>query len=235
MTRGRLLLLLALVLGIGLFFTLGPDEQIVIRESAAWREAARNNLFVALALFFIAEAILVAMSVPIGIWMSALGGFLFGLWVGTAVVSVAAMLGALVAFLAARYIFFDAIHRVALGRPRLRRWLTAIDEGLRERGAYYVLLLRLTPVIPFWALNLGLGLTRLRIRDYWWATQIGMLPATLVVVNAGASLAEITSFRDLLSLRVLGALCLLPLVPFVLHYTLGKRLANSDRKGGGVV
>ena len=51
-------------------------------------------------------------------------------------------------------------------------------------AAYYVLLLRLTPVIPFFlALNLGLGLTRLRLRDYWWATQIGMLPATMVVVT----------------------------------------------------
>ena len=120
--------------------------------------------------------VLVALSVPVGIWMSALAGFLFGFWIGTAVVSVAAMLGALLAFLAARYVFFDAIHRAARIRPRLKRWLTAIDKGLHDHGAYYVLLLRLTPVIPFWALNLGLGLTRVRLRDYWWATQLGMSP-----------------------------------------------------------
>ena len=74
-------------------------------------------------------------------------------------VSVAAMLGAILAFLSARYVFFDAIHRAARTRPRLQRWLAVIDRGLRDHGAYYVLLLRLTPVIPFWALNLGLGLT----------------------------------------------------------------------------
>jgi uncharacterized membrane protein YdjX (TVP38/TMEM64 family) len=233
MNRSRLLLLTAFVIGFGLFLALGPDEQTVIRESAAWRVAARTHLFAALALFFIAEVVLVALSVPVGIWMSALGGFLFGFWLGTAVVSVAAMLGALLAFLAARYVFFDAIHRLARTHPRLKKWLTAIDKGFHDRGAYYVLLLRLTPVIPFWALNLGLGLTRVRLRDYWWATQLGMLPATLVVVNAGASLAEITSFRDLLSWRMIGALCLLPLVPLALHHTAGKLLANPNRKGGG--
>lgn len=230
MNWGRRLLLAAIATGIALFLTLGPDEQAVIRASAAWREAARNNLFAALAVFFIAEVILVALSAPVGIWMSALGGFLFGFWVGTAVVSVAAMLGAILAFLAARYIFFDMIHRAAETRPRIKRWLAAIDKGLHEHGAYYVLLLRLTPVFPFWAVNLGLGLTRLRLRDYWWATQLGMLPATLVVVNAGASLAEITTLSELLSLRVLLALSLLPLVPFVLRRIAGRLLASGERK-----
>ena len=117
MNWSRLLLLLALALGFAIFLAVGPDEQSVIRESTAWREAARNHVFAALALFFVAEIVFVALSVPIGIWMSALGGFLFGFWIGAAVVSVAAMLGAMLAFLAARYVFFDAIHRLANTRP----------------------------------------------------------------------------------------------------------------------
>jgi len=231
MTRGRWLLLAAILIGLALFIALGPDEQTVIRESAAWRDAARANLVLALAIYFAVEVSLVAVSAPVGIWMSALAGFLFGFWIGTAVVSVAAMLGALLAFLAARYVFFDSIHRAARTRMRLKRWLTVIDKGFHDHGAYYVLLLRLTPVIPFWALNLGLGLTRVRVFDYWWATQLGMLPATLVVVNAGASVAEITSLGDLLSWRVLGALALLPLVPFVLHHTARRWLAKSISHG----
>jgi uncharacterized membrane protein YdjX (TVP38/TMEM64 family) len=233
MTRSRRLLLGAIALAVALFVAFGPDEQTVIREAAGWREYARNHLFAALAAFFIAEVVVVALSLPVGFWMSALAGFLFGLWVGTAVVSVAAMLGAVLAFLSARYVFADALHRLAGTRPRLGRWLAAIDAGLRAHGAYYVLLLRLTPVIPFWALNLGLGLTRVRLRDYWWATQLGMLPATLVVVNAGASLAEIESVRGVLSWRVLGALCLLPLVPFVLHHTAGRLLASRVSHDAG--
>jgi uncharacterized membrane protein YdjX (TVP38/TMEM64 family) len=228
MTRSRWLILTALLAGLAIFIAVGPDEQTVIRESAAWRDQARTYLLAALAIFFVAEVVLVAVSAPVGIWMSALAGFLFGFWIGTAIVSVAAMLGAMLAFLAARYVFFDVIHRAARSRPRLKRWLTAIDKGFHDHGAYYALLLRLTPVIPFWALNLGLGLTRLRIRDYWWATQLGILPATMVVVNAGASVAEITSLRDLLSWRVIGALALLPLVPFVLHHTAGGWLKKEQ-------
>lgn len=231
MTRSRWLILAALVLGFALFLAFGPGEATLIRESAAWREQARAHLFAALAIFFVVEVVLVAFSVPVGIWMSALAGFLFGFWIGTAVVSVAAMVGAMLAFLAARYVFFNAIHRAARTRPRLKRWLTAIDQGFHDHGAYYLLLLRLTPVIPFWALNLGLGLTRVRLRDYWWATQLGILPATMVVVNAGASVAEITALRDLLSWRVIGALCLLPLVPFVLHHTAGRWLTKETSHG----
>ena len=78
-------------------------------------------------------------------------------------------------------------------------------------------MLRLTPVFPFWMLNLGLGLTRVRLRDYTWATLVGLLPMTLVVANAGASLAEVTTLRDVVSLRVLGAVCLLPLAAYALH------------------
>jgi uncharacterized membrane protein YdjX (TVP38/TMEM64 family) len=206
-----------LLAGVVLAWILGPDEQVVIEQSAAWRETARTHRVLALVVFFVVEVLLVAFSVPVGIWMSALGGFLFGFGIGLAVVSLAAMLGALLAFLAARYLFRDVLHQLAQRRPRLKRWLSTIDQGLHDHGAYYVLLIRLTPVFPFWAVNLGLGLTRVRLWDYWWATQLGMLPATVVVVNAGASLAELTTLRDLLSLRVLGALALLPLVPFVLH------------------
>ena len=228
MSRSRWLLLFVFLLGFALFLAFGPDEQTLIRESAAWRDSARAHLWTALAIFIVAEVVLVAASAPVGIWMSALAGFLFGFWIGVAVVSVAAMIGALLAFLGARYVFSEAMHRAAGTRPRLARWLAAIDGGFQKHGAYYVLLLRLTPVIPFWALNLGLGLTRVRIRDYWWATQLGMLPATMVVVNAGASVAEITSLRDLLSWRVIGALALLPLVPLVLHHTAGRWLRKEQ-------
>jgi uncharacterized membrane protein YdjX (TVP38/TMEM64 family) len=217
MTWQRWLLLVAIVAAVAAFVAYGPDERTVIRRSAEWREAARANLVAAVAVFFVAEVVLVALSVPVGIWMSVLAGYLFGVWVGTAAVAVAATLGAVLAFLAGRYVFADALRRAAESRPRLGRWLAAIDAGFRSRGAFYVVLLRLTPVFPFWVLNLGLGLTRIRLRDYWWATQLGILPMTVVIVNAGASLAEVTEFRDIVSPRVVVALCLLPLTAFALH------------------
>lgn len=223
---GRWLTLAVIVVGMALFFAFGPNEQTIIQRSAEWRELARNHLAIALSLFFIVEVLLIAFSVPVGIWLSVLAGFLFGTWIGTAVVNLAGTLGAILAFLAARYVFAEAIHQSAETRPRLTRWINSIDEGFREHGAYYVILLRLTPIFPFFVVNLGLGLTSARLRDYWWATQLGMLPITMVITNAGASLAEISTFAEVLSVKILGALCLLPLIPFVLHHTFGRWLTR---------
>ena len=221
------------VAGVVVFLTHGPDEQTVIRESGRWRAAAREHLFAAVVVFFVAEVVLVAVSAPVGVWLTVLAGFLFGRWLGAAVVSGASTLGAVLAFLAARYVFADTLRRAAASRPKMNRMLARIDRGFAEHGAYYVLLLRLTPVVPFWVLNLGLGLTRVRLVTYWWATQLGTLPMTLVAANAGASLAEITSFREVISARVLGALCLLPLVPLVLRHTAGRllRARSSPARG----
>ena len=176
---------------------------------------SRTRWLVLVAIFLAAEIAVAALSIPVGIWMTLLAGFLFGVWMGTAVVAVGATAGSVISFLAARYVFADWLHRGA--RKRFARVLAATDRGLREHGTYYVLLLRLTPVFPFWMLNLALGLTQVRLRDYAWATLIGILPMVLVVANAGASLAEVTTLREILSPRVFLAMCLLPLAVFLLH------------------
>lgn len=225
---GRWLVLGLFLAAIGLFVAFGPDEKMVIHRSDDWRQMARNHLLPSLAVFFAIEVAVIALSLPVGVWLTVLAGFIFGTWLGTAVVNVAATLGAVLAFIAARHLFAQAIRDAAESRPRLRRWLAAIDVGFRDHGAYYVILLRLTPVFPFFIVNAGLGLTSVRLRDYWWTTQLGMLPITLVVANAGESLAEITSFREVLSWRVLGALSLLPLAPFVLHHTIGRWMARRE-------
>ena len=227
MTRTRWLVFIAILAAVVVFIACGPDEAAIIRESAAWRAFAREHLLTSLAIFLAAEVAVVAMSIPVGIWMTFLAGYLFGIWVGAAVVAVGATSGAVVAFLAARYVFADWLHRVA--RKRFARVLAATDRGLSEHGTYFVLLLRLTPVFPFWVLNLALGLTRVHLRDYAWATLIGILPMVLVVANAGASLAEVTTLREILSPRVFLAMCLLPLAAFVLHRLVKLPRAMEER------
>lgn len=220
--RGALLALVALALG--LFVTVGPDQAELARLAREGRAAAQADPAAAVALFAAVEVVVIALWLPVGIWMTLLAGFLFGVWWGTAVVSFAATAGAVLAMLSARYVFHDALRRAAQSRPRFRRVLARIDAGFRDRGAYYVLLLRLTPLFPFWLVNLGLGLTRVRLWDYWWASQLGMLPVTLVVANAGANLAEVDSVGDVLSVRVLVSLGLLPVVPVVLQRMAGRWL-----------
>ncbi len=156
-------------------------------------------------------------------WLSLLAGALFGRWVGTAVVSVAATVGATVAMLAGRYVLQDWVQR------RFGRRLAAVNRGVERDGAYYLLTLRLIPAVPYWLVNLGMGLTPIRVRTYVAASWVGMLPATFVYVNAGTELGRIESPRDVLSPGVLGALLLLACVPLAAKL-LVPRLARLGRR-----
>ena len=135
----------------------------------------------------------------------------------SAVVSFASTYGALLAMLAARYVIGESLRRRFAMWPRWRAALTAMDRGVELDGSFYLLLIRLTPVFPFFLVNLGMGLTRIRVRPYVWATQLGMLPMTFVVVSAGAEVGDATSFRELASLERLWPLMALAIVPVALR------------------
>ncbi len=114
------------------------------------------------------------------------GGAIFGLAEGTALVFVGASLGATAAFLASRYLVRGAIEKRVAAEPRF----AAIDRAVGREGFKIVLLLRLTPVVPFVLLNYALGLTRVRLGDYVRAF-IGMLPATLLYVYYGKVVGDV--------------------------------------------
>ncbi|HEU4885443.1 MAG TPA: VTT domain-containing protein, partial [Longimicrobium sp.] len=138
-------------------------------------------------------------------------GLLFGRWVGTAAVVLAASVGATLAFLAARYLFADAARR-RMG-PRLQR----LARGFERDAFNYMLFVRLVPVFPFWLMNLVPAFTPVSARTFFVATAIGIAPGTFVFVNLGESLGRIESPRDLvgpgtlLALALLGLLSLLPI------------------------
>jgi uncharacterized membrane protein YdjX (TVP38/TMEM64 family) len=161
-----------------------------------------------------------AFSVPGAVVLSLGVGFLFGRWVGTAVIVVAATLGATLVFLAARYLFQDA------ARQRLGTTGRRVIEGFQDNAFNYLLFLRLVPLFPFWLVNLVPALTGIRLRTYVAATAIGILPGTFVFANLGQSLGRIDSLGGLLSpglLLAFGLLGLLSLVPVLL-----KRFRSSS-------
>ncbi|MDQ9172101.1 FAD-dependent oxidoreductase [Oxalobacteraceae bacterium R-40] len=161
------------------------------------------------AAFFILYVLVSASSLPGAAVMTLAGGALFGLTLGTLVVSFASALGATLAFLAARYFMHDWI------RQHFRRQFETIDEGIARGGRFYLLTLRLVPIFPFFIVNLLMGLTKMRTGTYYWVSQLGMLPGTIVYVNAGTQLAQIESLRDILSPAILGSFVLLGLFPLI--------------------
>ncbi len=164
---------------------------------------------VTIAAYFIIYVIMAAASLPGAAILTLAGGALFGVVTGTIVVSFASSIGATLAFLVARTLFRDAV----LSRFRAR--LQSIDEGVKREGALYLFSLRLVPVVPFFVINLVMGLTAMRAWTFYWVSQVGMLAGTIVYVNAGTQLAHLKSTSDLVSARLIGAFVLLAVFPWI--------------------
>ncbi len=114
-------------------------------------------------------------------------GVMFGVVKGSIVVSVAATCGATCAFLVGRYLARGWVAEKMVHYPRFQ----AIDEAVGREGWKIVGLTRLSPVFPFNLLNYAFGLTRVSLRDYFWASWIGMLPGTVLYVYLGALIGDL--------------------------------------------
>ena len=150
-----------------------------------------------------------AMSLPGATIMTLAGGGVFGLLAGSIVISFASTIGATIAFLMSRYVLRDSV------QAKFGDKLKTINEGMQKDGAFYLFTLRLLPIFPFFLINLLMGITTLRTARFYWVSQLGMLPGTLVYVNAGDQLASITSVRGILSPSLILSFALLGLFPLV--------------------
>ena len=180
-------------------------------------KASRNTLsalyadrpIFTVAAFFGLYVAVTALSFPGAAILTLAAGAMFGLMVGLVVVSFASSLGALLAFLAARYLLRDAV------QSRLGKQLVPINEGMARDGLFYLLTLRLVPVFPFFLVNLLAGLTPIPAGRFYWVSQLGMLAGTAVFVNAGTQLAAIGRPADVLSPALLGSFVLLGVFPLI--------------------
>ncbi len=160
--------------------------------------------------YFLVYVVATAFSLPAGALLTLAGGVVFGFTIGVVLVSFASTIGATFAFLFSRVILRDWVQN------KFGSHLQAINRGVAKDGAFYLLSLRLIPVFPFWLINLLMGLTPLKARTYFWVSQLGMLPATLVYVNAGAELGNIEELSPagLLSPGLVLSFVLLASLPF---------------------
>ena len=150
-----------------------------------------------------------ALSLPGAAVMTLAGGAIFGLVVGTLVVSFASSLGATLAFLVSRYVLRDGVNAKFGAR------LAEINRGVEKDGAFYLFTLRLVPLIPFFVINLVMGLTRMKAGVFYLTSQLGMFAGTVVYVNAGTQLAKIDSLKGILSPGLIGSFVLLGIFPLV--------------------
>jgi pyruvate/2-oxoglutarate dehydrogenase complex dihydrolipoamide dehydrogenase (E3) component/uncharacterized membrane protein YdjX (TVP38/TMEM64 family) len=209
----KLLLLAVLVVLVAAFFALDLGRFFSLEYIRGAREQFAT-LYQAhpaqvIGAFFAIYVAVTALSLPGAAIMTLLAGAIFGLWVGTLVVSFASSLGATLAMLASRYLLRDGV------KSKFGARLADIDRGVEREGAFYLFTLRLVPVFPFFVINLLMGLTAMKATTFYWVSQLGMLAGTLVYVNAGTQLAQIRSLQGILSPGLLGSFVLLGLFPLV--------------------
>ncbi|WP_456386325.1 TVP38/TMEM64 family protein [Desulfolithobacter sp.] len=196
---------------LGLFYLLELNQHLTLdtlkaRQGELSALVARHRGIMIIT-YMITYIVIIGLSLPGAVVLTLAGGAMFGLVTGTIVVSFASTIGATLACLAARYLLRDWV------RSRFRDRLRTINKGMAREGALYLFSLRLVPVFPFFLINLAMGLTSIRLTTFYLVSQLGMLPATIVYVNAGRQLARIQSPADVLSPGLLISFALLGLLP----------------------
>jgi len=215
----KIAIILALVALIAAYFFFDLGEVLTIEGIKAQVDSAKtfyaDNPVLVIAIFFLIYVAVTAASLPGAAIMTIAAGALFGVVTGTIIVSFASTIGATLAFLASRYVLRDTIE------ARFGDRLKAINSGLERDGAFYLFTLRMIPAIPFFVINLVMGLTRIKTWTFAWVSQIGMFLGTIAFVNAGTQLAQIEDTSGLLSPVLIGSFVFLAIVPWIAKGIIG--------------
>ncbi len=217
------LLILAAVLALVVTFkvlNLGQYLNLTyLKESqATFSTYYHDHQVLTIAIYMLIYITATALSLPGAAILTLAGGALFGLVTGTIVISFASTIGATLACIVSRYLLQGWV------QEKFGDKLTKINKGVEEEGAFYLFTLRLVPIFPFFIINLVMGLTKIPIKTFYWVSQLGMLPATLVFVNAGRELGKIDSLSGILSPGLLFSFVLLGIFPLA-----AKKIINRVR------
>ena len=194
------------------FFTLGYVQENLINFRLLYKE---NELLFSL-IFSLIYIFSSALSLPFATLLTLLSGYIFGLALGTFMVSLCSTIGASIAFLTSKFLFYDYIQK------RYKKQLVTINNEFINEGIFYIFALRLVPVFPFFVVNIVTSLLPIKLSTFFWVSILGMFPATLVYVNAGNELSKINSFSDILSFQVLISFSLIGILPLTVKFLLKK-------------
>ena len=204
---------LLLILAIGAFVHLDLGHYLGFEQlkasQAGFVQLHAQQPFTVAASYVVLYVLATALSIPGAVIITLAGGAVFGLWQGLLLVSFASTIGATLAFLVSRFVLREWVE------ARFGQRLADINAGVNKEGAFYLFSLRLIPVVPFFLINLLMGLTRMKTWTYYWVSQLGMLAGTAVYVNAGTQLAQLESVQGILSPALLGSFVLLGIFPLI--------------------
>jgi len=214
--KKKILIILTVIGSFLVFKFFGLDQYLTLdyikQNQDLFQNFYQQNQFLTILCFFVVYVLTTALSIPGATVLTLLGGALFGLGTGLFIISFASSIGASIAFLLTRTLFRESVEK------KFSSKLKKLNEGVERDGAFYLFTLRLVPIFPFFLINLGMGLTRLKLVTFYFISQLGMLPGTFVYVNAGVQLSQIDSLKGILSPEVLGSFVLLGIFPLIAKF-----------------
>ncbi len=169
-----------------------------------------KNYFFYYVIFFIVYIFITTFALPFAAIKTIIAGALFGLIPGVLLTSFASSVGSTLCFLMSRFVLRNYVEN------KYRKYLEKVNSGIIKDGIFYLFFLRLSPIFPFFIINLIFGLTKMKATTFYIVSQIGMLIGTVVFVNAGVQLAKINSINDILSFEIIISFMLIGLVPFII-------------------
>ena len=187
-----------------------------------------NSRLIVLTGYFGVYVLTTALSLPGASPLSMAGGAVFGFWTTTLVVSFASTIGATLACFVSRFLLRDWIQK------KFGDKIAKINKGIAQEGVFYLFTLRLIPVFPFWLINLAMGLTKMSLVKFYWVSQIGMLPGTMVFVNAGKELAKIESVKGIFSPSLIISFALIGIFPITVKKLVALYRSRREKRTGNV-
>ncbi len=182
----HLIPIIILFIGLILFFYFHLDKYLSFTSLQKHRNFLHlwtsQHAILAPLIFILIYIIAVAISIPGAVFLTLIGGFLFGIVMGSLYVVISATIGSTILFLAARTAFnsFFAL--------KTKPWLQKMEKGFQQNALHYLLFLRLVPLFPFWIVNIVPALLNVRLKTFLIATFFGIIPGTMVYVSVGNGL-----------------------------------------------
>ena len=236
----RLLIVAAIIIVVILFKVLDLGQYLSLdylkTSQDKFTQIYTSHRLPVIASYMAIYIVVTALSLPGAAVMTLAGGAMFGFWIGVLVVSFASTIGATLACFVARFLLRDWVQN------RFGEKLSRMNKGIEKEGAFYLFSLRLVPIFPFFVINLAMGLTPMKLWTFYWVSQIGMFPGTMVYVNAGKELGQIESLSSILSPGLIISFVILGLFPITVKKLLylykkktGKLLPENEESKNGKI
>ncbi len=211
MKKSTIFVIILLLVAGYFFFDLGQffSFEFLKTSRESLQQIYQSHEGLTILVYFLLYLLVAALALPGAAVMSLAGGTIFGFTKGFVIVSFASSIGALLAFVVSRYLFRDLVER------KYGNWLKDINNGLKRDGLFYLFTLRLIPVFPFFIINLGFSITPVKAWAFYWVSQLGMLPGTVLYVNAGTQLGKIESPSEILSPQIILSFAVLGIFPVI--------------------